>query len=70
MLLIPFPGRVHACAGNLYDDLFSNQQIYKVCIKLLLLLSNTEVIKMGEGVTRHHFYDTIRIRISEGLKQG
>lgn len=49
MLLIPFPARMHTCAGNLYDDLFSNQQIYKVCIMVLLLFYNTEVIRNGGG---------------------
>lgn len=49
MLLIPLPARVHICTGNLYDDLFSNQQTYKVCIMVLLLLYNTEVIRNGGG---------------------
>lgn len=48
MLLIPFPECLHG-AGNLHNDLFSNQQIYKVCIMVLLLLHNTEVIRNGGG---------------------
>lgn len=50
MLLIPFPGRVHICARNLYDDLFYNQQTYKVCIMALFLLYNTGVIRNGGGI--------------------
>lgn len=70
MLLILLAVRVLTRTETFQDDLFSNQQTYTFVLWVCCYYTTQKLLKMGERVIRHHFYDTIRIRMSKSLKQG